>query len=136
MDKAPLPERLLASISGFFSESSPLSGSASAAQAIPPVKETQDRVEPKHPRAGIAHDLLYLFAALALVTMDRAFRARRLVLAEAAPFQADGGIRQQPLAFRTKVTRAPVAVAAITADHGDEGFPLPPDARGGPGPRL
>ncbi len=88
------------------------------------MKETQDGVLPKHPGSGMPHHPLDLFAALALITVDRAFRAGRLVLAKAAPVQADGGIREQSVAFRAKLTRAGMAAPTITADHCRQGFPL------------
>ena len=84
--------------------------------------EAQDRMFPKHPRPRIAHDHLYLFAAILLITMHRALCAGRFVRAETASVQPHAGVIEQPLALGTQSTV--VMIAAVNADHHLDGPPF------------
>ncbi len=86
--------------------------------------ETQDGVQPQHPRPGIPHDLSHLLTALTLIAVDGAIGAGRFVGAKPAAVEPHGGVIQEVLAFEAKGGCGAMLVPAITTDHRGHGLPF------------
>ena len=78
--------------------------------------KTEDRVLPKHLRAGVAHHHSDLFAAIALITMHGTLGAGRLFFAKAASIKAKVHVTNQFLTLPAQI--AGVLVAAVNVQHG------------------
>ena len=86
----------------------------------------QERMLPKHSRTGVAHHLLDLIAAGALIAVDGAAGASGLLRSEAASLQPLTGIVGKLLALWAKV-RAMISTA-INFNHRHHGFQFPREA--------
>jgi len=102
---------------GYKSLAPPLPPSRRLAESIQPMTQAEDGMLPGHTRPGVAHHVLDLLAARALVAVDGALGAGWLCRAKAAAFQPHGGIIQESLAFRTEGCVGPMMVAAMNSDH-------------------
>ena len=87
---------------------------------IQPVSQAEQWVFPEHTWTGISHDDLDLFAAIALVAMNRALGAGRFFSSKSAPVQSQPGIVHQAFAFVAKVVT--MVIAAINKNHGLDGL--------------
>lgn len=95
------------------------------AKAVEPMAQAHEGVFPKHARARVAHDRLYLVAAGTLVTMHRTFGASWLFDTEAATVKAYRRIIQERLALAAQsVVRRVMMIAAVNVDHGLHGSPF------------
>ena len=93
--------------------------------AVKPVAQGQNRMPPEHARAGIAHHRPDLFAPGWLIAVNRALVTNGFLGSKPAALQSDGGIIQQPLAFRAECRPRAMMVSAITLHHRRDRLPLP-----------
>jgi hypothetical protein len=84
------------------------------------VSQAEQWVFPQHPWTCISHDDLGLFAAIALVAMNRASGAGWFFSAESATVQSQTGVIHQAFAFIAKVVA--MVIPTIDLDHGLDGF--------------
>lgn len=92
-----------------------------SAQAVQQVEERHERVGEQHARPGVAHHCADAFAFFRRVAMDRAFAAGGLVVLERAVAQSFVGVVKQFPAICAEFSLTPVAITAVTADHGRHG---------------
>jgi hypothetical protein len=109
---------------------SPLSVRLRPAPAVPQVGQSQDRVAPQHPRAGVAHDHLYAAAQCRLIAVDRAGGAAGLVGPKRAAVQPAESVFEQFLAVRAKRPGGTgrVVRATVEGEHGSQRTFLAGDA--------
>jgi hypothetical protein len=91
------------------------------------VSQTEQWVFPHHPWTGISHDDPDLFAAIALVAMNRALGTGRFFSAKSAPIQTQTGIVHQAFAIAAQVVA--MVSAAIDVDHCFNGLEFTGEAR-------
>jgi len=86
------------------------------------VEQAQHGMLPEHAGSGVAHDDFDLFATGRLIAMDWAVGARGFFRTEAAAFQPEPGVGEEPF---TLVAATDVMMgAAIDSDHCRHGFPF------------
>ena len=94
-------------------------------ESVQPVTQAHDGMFPHHFWPDLTHYDLDLFAARALVTVNRALGAGWLFLAKAATFQPHVGVIQQVLAVCTERCTRSMMAPAINLDHRLHRLPFP-----------
>ncbi len=91
--------------------------------------EAEDRVIPKHTRAGETHHGFHLLAASALVTVNGAVGTSGFFCTKPTAFEPEAGVVAQLPAFGAK--GGAVHVSAVEVEHRFDGFPFPGQPRAG-----
>jgi hypothetical protein len=90
------------------------------------MEEGKDRMLMDHAGSGIPHDDPDFFPHVGPVTVNRAPGAGRLVLLERAEIEALVRVLQEGRALTAQLPAGHAVVsAAVDADHGGDGTPLP-----------